>query len=57
MTKPPMTDKAVVRELALRYREAASDPVYQERRALWSRKNSLKRTRPLIIASFGMWNA
>ena len=51
-----MDDKAVLRELAQRYREAAGDPVYDERRALWSRKNNLRPTRPLVIASFGMWN-
>jgi hypothetical protein len=51
-----MSDRSILRELAVRYRAAASDPVYGERRALWSQENSLKKTRPLVIASFGMWN-
>ncbi|MEI6519958.1 MAG: hypothetical protein WCO98_07960 [bacterium] len=51
-----MNDITIVRELAKQYLDICSDQVYQERRALWTRKNSLQKTRPLIIASFGMWN-
>jgi hypothetical protein len=51
-----MNDKSVLRELARRYLEAANDPMYQEKRNLWSKKNNLRKTRPLVIASFGMWN-
>jgi len=51
-----MNDKSVLRELAKRYLEATCDPIYEERRALWSKKNNLKKMRPLVIASFGMWN-
>ena len=51
-----MNDITIIRELAKQYLDICSDPVYQERRALWTMKNSLQKTRPLIIASFGMWN-
>lgn len=49
-------DILVLRDLAKQYAEIAADPIQEERRALWSRLNSLQRTRPLIMATFGMWN-
>ena len=49
-------DITTLRELALRYAEVAALPVQEERRRLWAAHFSLKPTRPLIIADFGMWN-
>lgn len=42
-------DVSVLREQARRYAEAAADPVQDEKRALWRRHNSLKRTRPMVL--------
>ncbi|MGD0999378.1 MAG: hypothetical protein ABSA67_01655 [Candidatus Brocadiia bacterium] len=50
------SEREVVRDLARRYADIAALPIQNERRKLWSRKNSLQRTRPLILANFGMWN-
>jgi hypothetical protein len=50
------SDKEVLRDLAKRYAEIAALPIQNELRKLWSRKNSLQRTRPLILANFGTWN-
>lgn len=41
-------EKSVLRDLAKRYMEVATDPVQEERRSLWRCHNSLKPTRPLI---------
>lgn len=49
-------DVEILRELAHQYAEIAGKPVQQERRQLWSAHNSLKPTRPPILASLGMWN-
>jgi len=49
-------DILILRELAQRYMEIAQLPIQAERRALWSRLNSLQPTRPMILATFGMWN-
>ena len=49
-------DIQVLRDLVQQYNEAISDPVYDERRALWRDHHSLKPTRPPVIASMGMWN-
>jgi hypothetical protein len=49
-------DLRVIRDLAKRYAAVAADPVQEERRRLWSRLNSLQPTRPLVMATFGMWN-
>ena len=49
-------DLLVLRELAQQYAEVAHNPIQEERRVLWSRLGSLRRTRPLIMATFGMWN-
>jgi len=46
---------AILRDLAKRYIEICSDPVQTERRSLWRRHNSLKRTRPLIYVRAFAW--
>ena len=50
------TDKNILRELAKKYREICSQEVYQERRKLWTDKNSLLNTRTLVLVSYGMHN-
>ena len=49
-------DVGILRELARWYAELAAKPVQDERRAVWTRLNSLKHTRPTVLASFGMHN-
>jgi len=49
-------DITILRDLAQQYAAAAAQPVQNERRALWTRHNSRKQTRPLVLATFGMWN-
>lgn len=49
-------DIQILRDLATKYLEIASLPIMQERRELWSRHNSLKSTRPLVLATYGMYN-
>jgi len=49
-------DIAILRDLAKQYAGIAAQPIQDERRALWTRHNSLKSTRPLILATFGMHN-
>jgi len=49
-------DVRILRELATQYAEAAADPRQDELRVLWTRHNSLQETRPLVRASYGMWN-
>ena len=49
-------DRQILRELAKQYMEICNYPIQDERRKLWTEKNSLKETRPLILVSFGMWN-
>jgi hypothetical protein len=51
----PSGDVAIFQELAYRYREIASQPVINERRDLWRRHNSLRRTRPLIYVRAFAW--
>ena len=46
-------DVTVLRDLAKQVAEIAAKPVQGERRDLWRRHNSLKRTRPLVL-SLGM---
>jgi len=50
------TDRQILRDLAAQYAEIAARPLQQERRDLWRTHQSLKPTRPLILANFGMWN-
>ncbi len=45
-----------MRELAQQYAEVAAYPVQNERRTLWRRHNSLKKTRPLIYVRAFAWN-
>ncbi len=49
-------DVRVLRDLARRYAETAHMAVQEERRRIWTRLNSLERTRPTVLTSFGMWN-
>jgi hypothetical protein len=49
-------DIGIVRDLAKQYAEIAAKPVQDERRRLWAAHHSLKKTRPLVLATFGMWN-
>jgi hypothetical protein len=49
-------DVQVLRELARQYADIAHKDVQDERRRIWSSLNSLERTRPTVLASFGMWN-
>ena len=46
-------DRAVLRDLAVEYREAAERPEMGSRRDLWRRHNSLKKTRPLVLVRGG----
>lgn len=49
------SDVVLLRELAEQYAEICRDPVMDERRDLWRRHNSLKRTRPLIYVRAFAW--
>jgi len=49
-------DLTVLRELARQYAELAQDPLQEQRRELWRKHNSLKPTRPLVLATYGGWN-
>lgn len=48
-------DITVLRDLAKQYMTICSDPVQDERRNLWRKHNSLKRTRPLIYVRTFAW--
>ncbi len=56
MTIATQNDIDVLRRLAERYAEIAALPIQDERRRLWTASNSLRPTRPLVMATFGMWN-
>ncbi len=43
-------DRKVLRDLAKQVADIAAKPVQNERRDLWRRHNSLKRTRPLVLS-------
>ena len=47
--------KTILRDLARQYVEICARPVQAERRKLWRRHNSLKRTRPLIYVRAFAW--
>lgn len=49
-------DIQVLQELAKQYAEIAAKPIQEQRRQLWAAHFSLKKTRPLILATFGMHN-
>ncbi|MFP3903507.1 MAG: hypothetical protein ACLFWB_04605 [Armatimonadota bacterium] len=51
------SDVALLRQLAKQYAEIAAKPIQDERRDLWRRHNSLKRTRPLVYVRWlAAWN-
>lgn len=51
-------ERALLRELALKVRDIAQSPVWQEKIKLWREKNSLKKVRPLILCTLPdpAWN-
>lgn len=49
-------DVKILRDLAKQYADIAAKPIQDERRKLWSDHQSLNQTRPLILATYGMWN-
>ena len=49
-------DIQIVRDLAKQYARLALDPIQEERRNLWAAHFSLKKTRALVLATYGMWN-
>lgn len=49
-------DISVLRDLANQYAEIAAKPVQEERRELWRRHFSLRKTRPPVLVTYGMWN-
>jgi hypothetical protein len=49
-------DIRVLRELAEQYAQIAQKPVQEERRDLWRAHNSLERTHPLVLVTYGMHN-
>ncbi len=51
-----MSDKAILQDLARRYLAICHEDVQRERRDLWRRHNSLRRTRPLIYVRAFAWD-
>jgi hypothetical protein len=49
-------DTKLLRELAKKYMDVCSNPAQTERRDLWRRHNSLKRTKPLIYVRAFAWH-
>jgi hypothetical protein len=49
-------DALIVRNLAERYAALAAKPEQEEKRRAWSAHHALKPTRPLVLATYGMWN-
>lgn len=49
-------DHRILRDLAKRYLEVCHKPEQRERRRLWRRHNSLKKTRPLIYVRAFAWH-
>ena len=49
------TDRCILRDLARRYLDICRRDVQRERRDLWRRHNSLRRTRPLIYVRAFAW--
>ena len=49
-------DIEVMRDLAKQYAEIAAKPIQEERRKLWRRHFSLKKTRPPVLVTYGMHN-
>ena len=50
-----MTDIQILRDLTAQYVTICADPIMDERRDLWRRHNSLRRTRPLIYVRAFAW--
>lgn len=51
-----MKDVTVLRDLVRRYAAVAADPVQEARRDLWTRHNSLEKTRVPILVLTGFWD-
>jgi hypothetical protein len=49
-------DIRILRDLAKEYAELAAQDVQEQRRQLWSDHNSRLKTRPPVLATYGMWN-
>jgi hypothetical protein len=49
-------DTQILRKLAARYAEIALLPIQEEKRKLWAKHFSLRKTRVPILATYGMWN-
>lgn len=49
-------DIRILRDLAKEYAEMAHKDIQNDRRDLWRSHCSLRRTRPPILATYGMWN-
>ena len=49
-------DIIILRDLAKKYMDICANPIQEERRTLWRKHNSLKRTRPLIYVRAFAWN-
>ena len=49
-------DVTILREWARQYAERAALPKQEEKRQAWAAHHALKPTRPLVLATFGMWN-
>ena len=56
LTNHHTKDVRILRDLARQYVALTQKPIQQERRELWSDLLSLRPTRPLILATYGMWN-
>ena len=52
----PAKDKQVIRNLAKKVAEIASDPINSQKRDMWMRLNRLERVRPLIHVQAIAWN-
>lgn len=56
MTTNGKHDVNILRDLLREYVAVTQDEVQDERRELWRQHNSLVRTRPPVVVSFGPWN-
>ena len=53
---PSAKDRDLIRDLARRVSEIASDPINDQKRDMWMRQNRLERVRPLIYVQAIEWN-
>jgi hypothetical protein len=44
-------EKGLLRELARKVSAISQEPVWEQKRTLWKDKNSLRKTRPLVLCS------